>query len=235
MKTQFEMEYLRENMMGPNCVRILEELSKDFDMPPGSRVMDLGCGKGLTSIYLAEEYDVQVYATDLWISATENFNRIQERGLDGRIVPIHADVHDLPYADGFFDAIICIDSYPYYGAEEGFLGRFLTPLVKEGGFIAVATPGLIRDFPDDVVPEEMAPFWEENMNFHSLDWWKRLWLKEKSVDLTHCKSMQCHRQAWEEWLQCDNPYAIRDIDMMKTEGGKYFDTIELIATVKNIV
>ena len=232
MKKDFNIDFLKENMMGPNCVRILEELSRDFTLPPGSRVMDLGCGKGLTSIFLAEEFDVQVYATDLWISAAENFNRFRERGLDGRIVPIHADVHDLPYADGFFDAIICIDSYPYYGAVEGFPDRYLAPLVKKGGFIAVAAPGLIRDFQDHIVPEELLPFWEEDMNFYSADWWRDLWLKEKSITLTHCRSMQCHRQAWEEWLQCDNPYAIRDIDMMKAEGGKYFDTIELIASVK---
>ncbi len=147
-------------------------------------------------------------------------------------MPIHADVHELPYADGFFDAIICIDSYSYYGAKPGFMDRYMAPLVKKGGFIAVATPGLQKDFPGGVVPEEMVPCWQEDMNFYSADWWKELWLNEKSITLTHCRSLKCHKQAWIDWLQCDNPYAISDIDMMKVEDGKYFDTIGLIAEVK---
>jgi len=32
---------------------------------PGMRVLDLGCGTALTSIFLAREYDVEVWATDL--------------------------------------------------------------------------------------------------------------------------------------------------------------------------
>jgi len=232
MKKINDFNFLKENMMGPNSVRILEELSKDFSLPPTARVLDLGCGKGLTSIFLAEEFGVQVYATDLWITATENFNRFRELGLDERIIPIHADVHALPYADGFFDAIVCIDSYTYYGAKEGFVDRYMAPLVKKGGFIAVATPGLLEDLKDGIVPAELVPFWEEDMNFYSLDWWKKLWSKEETITITHGKSMNCHRQAWDDWLKCDNPYAVRDIDMMKAENGKYFDTIEIIATVK---
>ncbi|MGB9939171.1 SAM-dependent methyltransferase [Methanosarcina sp.] len=59
----------------------------------GMRVLDPGCGKGLTSIFLAKEYDVTVSATDLWISATENYERIKSMGLEDRIIPIHTDAH----------------------------------------------------------------------------------------------------------------------------------------------
>lgn len=44
--------------------------------------------------------------------------------------------------------------------------------------------------------------------------------------------LRCHTEAWQDWLQCDNPYAIRDIDMINAEQGKYFDTIGLVAAVK---
>lgn len=45
------------------------------------KILDLGCGKGLTSIFLAKEFGVQVYATDLWITAAENFERFKSSGL----------------------------------------------------------------------------------------------------------------------------------------------------------
>lgn len=230
MKNEYKFEDLKENMMGPNCIRILDELSRDFKLRANDRVLDLGCGTGMTSIFLAQEFGVQVYATDLWISATDNYRRFQQSGLDGRIIPIHADAAALPYAEEFFDAIISIDAYSFFGGREGFVDQHLAPLIRKDGFIAVATAGLLNDFEE--VPTELEPYWQENMNFYSKQWWGSLWDRESSISLTHCKSMSCHQKAWEDWLQCDNPYAIRDIEMMKAEAGKYFDTIELIAVKK---
>lgn len=102
-------------MMGPNALKILEELTVGLDLHPGMKVLDLGCGKGLTSIFLAKEFGVQVYATDLWITATENYERFKSLGLDELITPIHADATELPYAENYFDAVISVDSYHYFG------------------------------------------------------------------------------------------------------------------------
>ena len=55
--------------MGPNSLKMLEELTCGMDLHPGMRVLDLGCGKGMTSIFLANKFGVNVYVTDLWISA----------------------------------------------------------------------------------------------------------------------------------------------------------------------
>jgi 2-polyprenyl-3-methyl-5-hydroxy-6-metoxy-1,4-benzoquinol methylase len=50
-------------------------------LQPGMRVLDLGCGTALTSIFLAREFDVEVWATDLWVKPTENWERIHAAGL----------------------------------------------------------------------------------------------------------------------------------------------------------
>jgi cyclopropane fatty-acyl-phospholipid synthase-like methyltransferase len=196
------------------------------------RVLDLGCGRGLTSIFLAGIYDVEVFATDLWINATENYERFKLVQLDHKIIPIHADAHELPYAKGFFDAIISIDAYHYFGAKRSFLDEYIVPLTKKGGIIAVAIPGLQKDFFNDV-PEVLKPYWQdEDMNFYSRSWWRSLWEESKKVKIEQSLSLSCHKKAWEDWLECDNPYAKRDIEMMKAENNQYFDTIGLIATVK---
>lgn len=52
-------------LMGPNSVRLLDEMLEKSQIPEGQRVLDLGCGKGLTSLFLAKETKAQVYATDL--------------------------------------------------------------------------------------------------------------------------------------------------------------------------
>lgn len=70
------------------------------------RVLDPGCERELTSIFLAKEYDVTIFATDLWISATDNYERIKSMGLEDKIIPIHAEAHDLPYVQECFDLAI---------------------------------------------------------------------------------------------------------------------------------
>ena len=58
--------------MGPSVIRLLEEAN--LPLKKGMRILDLGCGKGLSSLYLAKEYDVTVFAADLWISPTKIMN-----------------------------------------------------------------------------------------------------------------------------------------------------------------
>jgi len=52
-------------------------------------------------------------------------------GLEDKIIPIHAEAHDLPFANEFFDLAICVDAYNYFGVEEDYLAKYLAPLVKK--------------------------------------------------------------------------------------------------------
>ena len=47
--------------MGPHPLWLLEDLARDLTLEPGMRVLDLGSGKGATSVFLAKEYGVQVW------------------------------------------------------------------------------------------------------------------------------------------------------------------------------
>lgn len=42
--------------MGPNPVKLEEELLINHKIPDGATVCDLGSGQGLTSVFLAKEY-----------------------------------------------------------------------------------------------------------------------------------------------------------------------------------
>jgi cyclopropane fatty-acyl-phospholipid synthase-like methyltransferase len=75
------------------------------------RVLDMGCGTALTAIFLAREFDVQVWATDLWVKPTENLGRIVEQGAGNRVFPIYAEARALPFAENFFDAIVSFDRH----------------------------------------------------------------------------------------------------------------------------
>jgi len=66
----------------------------------------------------------------------------------------------LPFAEDFFDATVCVDSYIYFGTDDLYLNyllKFLTP----GGILGVVLPGLMKDFADGV-PEHLKDFWGQD-------------------------------------------------------------------------
>lgn len=225
-------EFLKEAMMGPNAMRVTEELASHLDIKENMRVLDLGCGCGLSSLLLAKKYGVSIFAADLWISPTKNFERFKSIGIDDKVVPISVDAaKGLPFADRYFDLMISVDAYHYFGDTVGMLTK-LTSFVKKGGYIAVAIPGLKHEFGENV-PTEMQPFWNDDIErtIHSMDWWKDLWSKENGIEIIDCREMACCTQAWDEWLTAYHPIVAEDIKMMAAEGGKYFNLIQMIAKV----
>ena len=118
LSSKYDIEWLIDNEMGPCSAWLAEYLSKTVDLKPGMHILDLGCGKAVSSIFLAKEFGVQVWATDLWIDASDNWKRIKESGVDSLVYPIHAEAHDLPFAFDFFDVIVSLDAYHYFGTEE---------------------------------------------------------------------------------------------------------------------
>ncbi len=224
----YDKDFLLETMMGPNAMRIAEELATFLPLARGMRILDLGCGKGISSILLAEKYGVTVFAADLWISPAENAQRFASLGLDANIVPLLVDAtRELPFAQEYFDMILSVDAYQYFGGNEAMLPKLL-PFVKQGGFVAVAVPGFNQDFPEGRLPEEVQPFWTPEWYFYSCGWWRALWEKEPGIVLTHCREMDACTQAWDEWLKSPSQHAGGDIPMMEAGAGKYFNIIQLV-------
>ena len=78
----WDPEWVWHHQMGPTNLWLAELLATEMQLHPGMRVLDMGCGTAATSLFLALEYDVEVWAADLWIDPTDNLARIREAGLD---------------------------------------------------------------------------------------------------------------------------------------------------------
>jgi len=180
---KYDPEWMYENKMGCQCLWLTESLSRVMTLEKGMRVLDLGCGRALSSIFLAKEFGVTVFATDLWIGAADNWKRIVAAGAQDLVVPIHADAHALPYGDDFFDAILCVNSFQFYGTADTFLADHLAHLLREGGQFGLALWGPDREF-GGRVPEFLAEgWWPDFYYFHSLDWWKWHFVKSGLFDI----------------------------------------------------
>ena len=148
---KYNIDLVNEKIMGPNPLKLEEELMKDNTIKSGSIVMDLGSGQGITSIFLVKEYGFKVYATDLWSEPEENKKFFNEMGLtDEQIIPIKADATDLKYEKEFFDAVVSTDSYNYFGRDESYLDEKLLPFVKRGGYIYIVVPGMKKNCQNDI-------------------------------------------------------------------------------------
>jgi len=235
--------WIRENWMGPNPLALLEDLCEHLDLKPGMKVLDMGCGKGITSIFLAKEYGVTVFANDLWIGATENLVRVEEAGVSDKVYPIHAEAHALPYAHGFFDAAIAIDCYHYFGACENYFIDVFSKLVKPGGQLGIVVPGLKCEF-EKGYPDTLEKVWiPEFYNFHSDKWWRTLWEKTGLCKITASYPMEDTRELWQDWADwsIDNFARVfgeedgADADMKLLQADTNNDlAFVVMAAVKNI-
>ena len=196
-----------------------------------------GDGKGLTSIFLAKEYGVTVYATDLWISATENYERFKSFGLENQIIPIHAEAHNLPYADEYFDAVISIDSYHYFGANDTYLPEHLARLVKRGGQFGIAAPGLTKEL-NGIIPDSIKFVWKEDqmddlLTFRSVDWWKSTWGKSGLVSITSSGEIEDAKAIWYEWAAIARKrLGFNDDEMLDADKENYLTLVYFTAVKK---
>lgn len=225
---------LQKKIMGPNPVKLEEELLLGHNFPAGSVVCDLGSGQGLTSVFLAKEYGFTVYAADLWSDPEENRKFFDSMGLDkDRIIPVKADAEALPFAKNYFDAVVCVDSYNYFGRDPEYLDNKLLPFVKSGGYIYIAVPGMKKDLHDDL-PEVLLLSWTpEQLDYiHDADYWRNIVSQCQNAEIVSISEMESNEEVWDDWLKQDNEYAVGDRKTMEAGGGKYLNFISIILKKK---
>jgi len=177
----YDTRWVLENAMGPNPLWLAEALTAAMRLEPGMRVLDLGCGKAITSVFLAREFGVHVVAADLWIKPSDNWPRLVEAGVQDQVLPVYAEAHALPFAHEYFDAIVSIDAYHYFGTDELYLG-YLRQFLKPAGQLGIAVPMLTAELTD--VPEHLKPYWSwEWWSFHTAGWWRHHWSKTGLVEV----------------------------------------------------
>ena len=225
---------LQAKMMGPNPVKLEEELLIGHRIPQGAVVCDLGSGQGLTSVFLAKEYGFTVYAADLWSDPEENRRFFDRMGLDRKqIIPVKADAEKLPFEREFFDAVVSVDSYNYFGRNERYLDDSLLPFVKQGGYIYIAIPGMKRDCHGCLPPELLLSWTPEQLEYmHDVAYWRAMVGKCKGAEVLAVREMESNDEVWADWLAQENEYAVGDRKSMEAGGGKYLNFIEIVLRKK---
>lgn len=230
----YDTPELQRMIMGPNPVKLEEELLLDHKIPENAVVCDLGSGQGLTSVFLAKEYGFTVYAADLWSDPAENRAFFDRMGLaHDRIIPVKADAAALPFEKEFFDAVVSTDSYNYFGRDERYLDEKLLPFLKHGGYVYIAIPGMKKDCHDHL-PEELLLSWtpEQLEYMHDAAYWQDMVSRSKDAEVLSVREMESNEEVWADWLAQDNEYAVGDRKAMEAGGGKYLNFLAIVLRKK---
>ncbi len=199
-------------LMGPNSLRLLDELLDAYPMTftQDDLVLDLGCGSGLTSLYLAFETGAKVYAADLWVPEADNRKRIEEWDVPDKIVPVHDDANDLHFEKESFDAIVSVDAYQYFGGSEGFFAEKILPFVKPGGTVLICVPGLKNKYSGRA--EAFLKPWlgDEASLFRSADEWKQIIGTHPDIAEVRTWELFGFYIPWQEWFDTVHEFALRD-------------------------
>jgi malonyl-CoA O-methyltransferase len=102
---------------------------KEIGNANGKRILDAGCGKGRYSILLKKEFpQAEIVAMDV---STEMLSQIP-----ANIIKINRGILDMPFADNYFDFVICIEALEHVVQIETGIKELLR-VIKPGGKLIV--------------------------------------------------------------------------------------------------
>ena len=104
-------------------------------LPAGARVLEVGCGAGLTAVELARR-GFAVDATDTVAEMREQTaRRARDAGVELRVA--HADAHRLAYDDGSFDLVLALGVVPWLH-DPGRAIREVARVTRRGGSVILS-------------------------------------------------------------------------------------------------
>lgn len=235
LSEKYSAPELMAKIMGPNPLKLAEELLTGHHITAGGTVCDLGSGQGLTSVFLAKEYSFTVVAADLWSDPEENQSFFRSLGLtNAQVIPVKADATALIFERECFDAIVSTDSYNYFGRDPDYLDQKLLPFVKRGGYIYIAIPGMKQDLHEDLPPELLLSWTPEQLDYlHDANYWLDLVSQSRDAEVLEVCPMESNDEVWADWLRQENEYAIGDRRSMEAGGGKYLNFIKIVLRKKS--
>jgi ubiquinone/menaquinone biosynthesis C-methylase UbiE len=116
---------------------------EQLELPAGSRILEVGCGAGLTAVQLARD-GFEVDATDSVPAMVElTRQRADEAGVSARLRPSLRDVHALDFEDGTFDAVVALGVIPWLHSPGKGLQE-MARILKPGGYVIVNADNAAR-------------------------------------------------------------------------------------------
>ena len=119
----------------------LDGFASQLGLASGVRLLDVACGAGGPGLYLARTSGCEVTGVDREKTGLANGRRMaREAGLETQVRFVQADASQpLPFADGSFRAILCLDALNHFPGRPGVFADWFR-LLAPGGRMLVTDP-----------------------------------------------------------------------------------------------
>lgn len=138
------------NTRHPGGLLASEYLLNKTDINESWRILDLGCGAGHTSSHVAKKYGCFVNGIDISLAALEHAKALyKNEDFYHRMSFEYADLMQLPFSDGYFNAVLC-ESVLIFNLDKESALKELVRVLKPGGYL-VLNELCIANFNDDAL------------------------------------------------------------------------------------
>lgn len=189
----YSRDQIHERLAGQGGLFLAHDMAQAVSLERGQRVLDLGCGAGTTSLYLAREFGVHVSALDANVP-DDLKTRAAALGLGTHVEPVRTDCRSLPFPDSSFDVIFAMNSFFYFGAEADY-PAYLLRFLKPGGQLVIGSPCYRAEI-DPTTPEEFLLEYPVCLQVHSPAWWAEHFARTGQVEAL---SSELHPRGAEFW------------------------------------
>lgn len=223
----YSHDEIYNDFLGGGGLYLAVHMLRTLHLQPGQVVLDLGCGKGETSVFLAKQYGVQVKALDLWTSADFLDQKFMALGYRDQISPVQMDAtQPLPYKKNEFDAIFCMNSFNFYGTNPGFLEHLLKHL-KSGGQLCIGSETLTAEFTPEQIEnppevyafklpspnEHVDVFRDDFVKQHTPNWWRDYFQSSGLLEVEACLELEDADLIYEELVRYEYQHDIDPFDV----------------------
>ena len=120
-------------------IELIEEMLNWAGVTQAEKILDVGCGIGGSSLYLAQTFNARAVGITLSpVQASRATERAREAGLASEVQFQVADALQMPFADDSFDLVWSMESGEHMPDKEKFLQECYRVL-KVGGTFLMAT------------------------------------------------------------------------------------------------
>ncbi|UCB43843.1 MAG: methyltransferase domain-containing protein [Dehalococcoidales bacterium] len=113
----------------------LTRMATRLHLEPGATILDVGTGTGVFLPYMLNLIggDGRVVAIDI---ADQMLLRAKDKGFQGNISYIYADIMSLPLGDEIFDTVVCYSSFPHFQDRLQALQEAYR-VIRRGGWLLI--------------------------------------------------------------------------------------------------
>ena len=238
---EYSRDDIYDDFFGGGGLYLATRMARTLHLRPEDLVLDLGCGKGSTSIFLAKHYGVRVVGLDLWTSESFLRHKFSARGFADQIAAIQMDAtHPLPFPRDFFDSIFCMNSFNFYGGNLEFI-RDLVQHLKPGGQLCIGSEVLSAEFtsaqlenPPPVYAFRLPPpnehvnvFENDFKKQHTPSWWQELFQSSGLLQVETCQELEDADAIYNELVRYEHENNLDPFDVQvcldQIEWGRKYE------------